>query len=97
MIDKSKQMVGLKWKDPVSRQWIEDTYPTQFTDEQWEIFVDYCEKATSEEEFDEDFTYAVYNIKELEQNLKDYHKVWLEIHGNPYPFDKDGNNVEEDD
>jgi hypothetical protein len=96
MIDKSKQMVGLKWHDWISRQWVEKTYPTQFTDEQWEIFVDYCDRATTEEEFDEDFAYAVNNFRELEENLKLYSEVWLEENGNPYPFDKDGNNVEED-
>jgi hypothetical protein len=36
------------------------------------------------------------NKIELFEDFDDeYYKVWLEIHGRPYPFTKDGNNVEE--
>jgi hypothetical protein len=97
MVDKSKQMVGLSWYNFISRQWIEEikSEAKLWTDEQWEVFVDYCENSTTEEEFDENFAYALHNFPELEKNLKLYEEAWLVEHGNPYPLDKDGNNTQE--
>jgi hypothetical protein len=79
--DKSKQIVGEQFSSPVSRQWIEDGYPVKFTDRQWEILVDYVSECSDEEEFDEDITYAIYNIEKIEAEYEEYDGVFKSIHG----------------
>ena len=82
MTDKSKQMLGQQFDKPhLSRQWIEDSYPIKFTDKQWEIAVDYCSSSETEEEFEEDFLYAVYEIEKLEAEYDEYDEVFRSIHG----------------
>jgi hypothetical protein len=81
MTDKSQQIVGQLCGSPVSRQWIEDGYPVKFTDRQWEIFVDYLSEVDDKEQFDEDITYAIYNIETLEAEYDEYDKVFKGIHG----------------
>ena len=96
MVDKEKQFVGGDKFPNYSRAEIEEAYHKEFTDEQWEMIVDYAHNADDEDEYDDNLTYAVYNTEELQKTLKAYEEVWLEVHGNPYPFDKDGNNTQED-
>ena len=82
MTDKSKQMLGQQFDKPhLSRQWIEDRYPVKFTDKQWEIAVDYCSGSKTEEEFEEDYLYAVYEIEQLEAEYDEYNEVFKRIHG----------------
>ena len=81
MTDKSKQMVGEKFSEPVSRQWLEDHYPVKFTDKQWDILVDYLSEVEDEAEFEEDLYYATYNIEQLEAEYDEYDEVFSSIHG----------------
>jgi hypothetical protein len=97
MADKSKQIIGDNIGFPYSRKWIEENYSfKKLTDDQWEVLADYLASANGEEEWNDFFLYGFYNIEELVEKYKSYDEVWLEIHGNPYPFDKDGNNTQED-
>ena len=96
MVDKSEQFVGGDRFENYSRAWIEESYRKVLTDEQWKILVEHAHNAEDEDEYDDNLYYAIYNMEELEKNIKAYEEVWLEIHGNPYPFDKDGNNTQEE-
>jgi hypothetical protein len=82
MTDKSKQMIGQQFDKPyLSRQWIEDGFPVKFTDKQWDIVVDYLSEVEDEEEFEEDLSYAIYNIEALEAEYDEYDEVFKSIHG----------------
>jgi hypothetical protein len=81
MTDKSKQIVGELCGTPVSRQWLDDHYPIQFTDKQWDIVVDYLSEIEDPDEFDEELYYATYNIEKLEAEYDEYDKVFKGIHG----------------
>ncbi len=97
MVDKSKQIIGESIGNPLSREWVEKNYPfKKLTDEQWEVLKNYTDSANDEEEWNDFFVYAFYNTEELVEKYKAYDKTWLEIHGNPYPLDKDGNNTQGD-
>jgi hypothetical protein len=97
MIDKEKQFVGGDKFPNYSRAELEESYHKEFTDKEWGMLVDYAHNADDEDEYDDNLTYAIYNTEELQETLKAYEEVWLEHHGNPYPFDKDGNNTQEGD
>jgi hypothetical protein len=94
MVNKEQQLVGGDRFENYSRAWIEESYRKELTDEQWNILVGYANNADNEDEYDDNLYYAIYNIEELQENLKTYSDVWLEVHGNPYPFDKDGNDTQ---
>jgi hypothetical protein len=96
MVNKEKQFVGGDKFPNYSRTDLEESYHKEFTDEQWDILVEYANNAGDDDEYDDNLTYAIYEIEALQKNLKDYEEVWLEVHGNPYPFDKDGNDTQED-
>jgi 3-deoxy-D-arabino-heptulosonate 7-phosphate (DAHP) synthase len=53
MIDKEKQFVGGDKFPNYSRAEIEESYHKEFTDEQWEMIVDYAHNADDEDEYDE--------------------------------------------
>jgi hypothetical protein len=96
MVNKAEQFVGGDKFENYSRAWIEENYNKYFTDEQWDIIVDYANSAENDDEYDDYLSYAIYETEQLEQNLKAYHEVWKQLHGNPYPFDKDGNDTQAD-
>jgi hypothetical protein len=95
MLDKSEQFIG-KGDWEYDREFVEENYPeAELTDKKWEALVDWCSTSESEEEFNEVFLDAIFRLDEIIEFNKVYHEIWLEEHGNPYPFDKDGNNTQE--
>jgi uncharacterized protein YgfB (UPF0149 family) len=95
MLDKSEQFIGKDdWR--FSREFVEQFYKSaEMTDEKWEALVDWCSNCKTKEEFNEDFMEAIYRLDEIIEFTKVYREIWLEENGNPYPFDKDGNNTQE--
>lgn len=67
------------------------------TDKQWNLVVDYCADPDPEYEKTEDLIFDFIEKRELMEEVSDkYEEMWLETHGNPYPFDKDGNDTQAD-
>jgi hypothetical protein len=80
-----------------TKQQIEKFYELPLTDKQWNLLVDYSENPDEEYETTEELIVDFIEKRELLEDVSDkYREMWLEIHGNPYPFDKDGNSVEGD-
>jgi peptide subunit release factor RF-3 len=76
---------------------IEEFYDTKLTDKQWKLLVEYASDPDPDYETTEDLILDfIEKIELLEEVSDEYEKMWLETHGNPYPFTKDGVNVEED-
>jgi hypothetical protein len=82
-----------------SKEEIEEFYELSLTDKQWNLLVDYSENP--DEEYEETTASLIVDYMEkrelLEESADMYEKLWLEHHGKPYPFDKDGNNTQEGD
>jgi hypothetical protein len=93
MTDKTQQFISDKWK--LSRADIDEVYEVSLTDRQWELLVQYLGKYDESSESRKELYEIMADLDGLEKFDKDYQESWLEFHGNPYPFDKFGNNVEE--
>ena len=72
MTDKSQQFVGGDKFSNYSRDWLEKSYKVEFTDEQWDILVEYCSGSRDEDEYEADVLYAIENIDRLEADWNDY-------------------------
>jgi len=82
--------------DGYTRESIDEYYEIALTDKQWELLVEYASNPDPDYETTADLVADFVNkIDLLESASDEYEKIWLQTHGNPYPFDKDGNNVEE--
>jgi hypothetical protein len=84
-----------------SKESIDDYYvlngslQAELTDEEWNALVSWCSHLDEDEVLEEKLLDGIVNIDEITYISQLVEKGWLEEHGNPYPFDKDGNNVEE--
>jgi hypothetical protein len=93
MTDPAEQFLGNNWK--LSRAGIDEVYEVSLTDRQWELLVQYLGKYSDNPESHAELYEIMADFDGLEKFDKDYQESWLEFHGNPYPFDKFGKNVEE--
>jgi 5-bromo-4-chloroindolyl phosphate hydrolysis protein len=94
MTDKSEQFISDKWQ--LSRADIDEVYEVKLTDRQWKLIVQYLDEYEDNSESHKELYEIMADLDGLEKFDKDYEKSWQEFHGNPYPFTKDGVNVEED-
>jgi hypothetical protein len=93
MTDKSQQFISEKWK--LTRKTVDTEYEITLTDNQWELLVRYLGKYEDTDEAYHELHELVSDLDSLEVFDKDYKEAWLKAHGNAYPIDKLGNNVEE--
>ena len=94
MTNPAEQFISDKWK--LSRADIDEVYEAKLTDRQWELLVQYLDKYEDKPESHEELYQIMADLDGLEKFDKDYEKSWQEFHGNAYPINKLGENVEED-
>lgn len=68
---------------------------SDLTDQQWKALVIWCDELEEGQDLDDRLLQGLENIDEITFISELIEKAWLEEHGNPYPFDKDGNNTQE--
>ena len=64
------------------------------TDQEWKALVIWCQDLEDEQDIEDRLLEGIQNLEEITFISELIEKAWLEEHGNPYPFDKDGNNTQ---
>jgi hypothetical protein len=93
MTDPAEQFISDKWA--LTRKTVDTEYEITLTDKQWELLVQYLGKYEDTDEAYHELHDLVSDIDNLEAFDKAYKESWIKEHGNAYPIDKLGNNVEE--
>ena len=71
------------------------TLEKDLTDQEWKALVIWCQELEEGQELEDRLLSGIESLDEITFISDLIEKAWLEEHGNPYPFDKDGNNTQE--
>jgi hypothetical protein len=67
------------------------------TDQEWKALVLWCQDLEEGQDLEDRLLEGIENLESIAPISELIENAWREEHGNPYPFDKDGNNTQEND
>jgi hypothetical protein len=88
---------GVYTKESVDNYYVlNGSLEKDLTDQEWKALVIWCQELEEGQDLEDRLLEGIQNLEDITFISEIIEQAWLEEHGNPYPFDKDGNNTQED-